>query len=75
MSSPNPGSPEAIDAGCTCPVIDNAHGAGYMGIAGVYCYREGCPLHWEELLEMSKYKEKQSNDKPIPTMTDKEVTP
>ena len=27
----NPGSDEAIAAGCTCPVIDNGHGRGYMG--------------------------------------------
>lgn len=26
-----PGSDEAIAAGCTCPVLDNAHGKGYMG--------------------------------------------
>lgn len=25
---PNPGSDEAIDRGCTCPILDNAHGAG-----------------------------------------------
>ena len=25
---PDPGSNEAIEAGCTCPVFDNAHGAG-----------------------------------------------
>lgn len=27
----NPGSNEAIAAGCTCPVLDNAHGTGYLG--------------------------------------------
>lgn len=44
---PNPGSDEAIAKGCssseledTCPVLDNAHGKGYLG--GV---REDCPLH------------------------------
>lgn len=25
---PNPGSKEAVEAGCICPVIDNHHGAG-----------------------------------------------
>ena len=28
---PNPGSDEAIALGCTCPVLDNGHGAGYFG--------------------------------------------
>lgn len=42
----NPGSDEAIKAGCTCPVLDNAHGRGYMGVAGIFVYRDGCPLHW-----------------------------
>jgi len=42
---PNPGSREAIAAGCTCPVLDNAHGKGYMGVAGTYVYRLGCPVH------------------------------
>ena len=42
---PNPGSDEAISAGCTCPVYDNARGRGYMCIAGVFVYQEGCPVH------------------------------
>lgn len=49
--SPNPGTDEAIAAGCTCPVLDNRHGKGYYGIGGgdgVFCYSEGCPLHWPE---------------------------
>jgi len=28
---PNPGSPEAIKKGCTCPVLDNGHGKGHLG--------------------------------------------
>lgn len=43
--TPPPGSDAAIAAGCTCPVYDNAHGRGYMGMAGVYAYTAGCPLH------------------------------
>ena len=47
-----PGSNEAIAAGCTCPVLDNAHGKGYLG--GVkdretgetlFVYNCGCPIH------------------------------
>jgi len=28
IKDPKPGSKEAIEAGCNCPVIDNHHGAG-----------------------------------------------
>lgn len=40
-----PGSKEARDAGCTCPVLDNEHGKGYMGLSGVYIYSGDCPIH------------------------------
>lgn len=42
----NPGSKEAVVAGCTCPVLDNAHGAGAV-IDGVvaYWYAMDCPIH------------------------------
>lgn len=49
---PNPGSREALDAGCRCPVLDNGHGRGYMGGVTdeqgrtVFVYAEGCPLHF-----------------------------
>lgn len=42
---PAPGSPEAVASGCTCAVIDNAHGRGYMGVPGSYVRAEVCPLH------------------------------
>lgn len=29
MREPNPGSKEAIDLGCACPVMDNHHGHGF----------------------------------------------
>jgi len=40
-----PGSDEAIAAGCICPILDNAHGKGFMGIEGLYCYNGLCPIH------------------------------
>lgn len=41
----NPGSDEAIEAGCTCPVLDNAHGRGVGAEPGTqFWYTEGCPL-------------------------------
>lgn len=42
---PTPGSKEAVDQGCTCPVFDNAKGRGYLGIAGIFVFSETCPLH------------------------------
>lgn len=33
---PKPGSDEALDRGCTCPVMDNGHGRRSS---------ENCPLH------------------------------
>lgn len=40
-----PGSDRAIEKGCTCPVMDNGHGNGYMGQKNVYVMNENCPLH------------------------------
>lgn len=42
---PPPGSDAAIQQGCTCPIMDNAHGRGYMGVSGVYVFSGDCPLH------------------------------
>ncbi len=42
---PNPGSDEALDRGCECAVLDNAHGRGYRGQKGVFVITERCPLH------------------------------
>ena len=48
---PTPGSPEAVEKGCTCPQRDNAHGAGYRpgtpeAPTPLFIIMEGCPLHW-----------------------------
>lgn len=40
-----PGSSEAVAKGCSCPVLDNARGKGYMGQEGVYCINTDCVLH------------------------------
>lgn len=53
---PPPGSPEAQAAGCICPVLDNAHGKGYLGGVTdddgekVYVTVGGCPIHDPERL-------------------------
>ena len=43
---PNPGSDEALDMGCRCPVLDNAHGKGrHWQDGGLYWINEECDLH------------------------------
>lgn len=49
----NPGSDKAIAAGCTCPVLDNAHGKGLQGwpdskrSEAAFWISDDCPLHGE----------------------------
>jgi len=43
-----PGTQEALDVGCLCPILDNSHGKGYMGLGeerGLYVYNGECPIH------------------------------
>jgi hypothetical protein len=44
-SAPNPGSDEAIEQGCTCPIIDNGHGRGSYYGKDTFIVTKGCPLH------------------------------
>lgn len=62
---PKPGSRAAQAAGCTCPVMDNHHGAGRGGDGkrhGWY-FREDCRLHGDEVAEtvISKPKAERKN--------------
>ncbi len=43
QAHPTPGSDEAIEQGCSCPVLDNGHGAGIGG--GQYWIGGNCPMH------------------------------
>ena len=47
MTTPNPGSPEAIAQHCSCTVLDNGHGRGAYVVDRVwqFWYSEGCPIH------------------------------
>jgi hypothetical protein len=47
MSKPNPGTKEAQDLGCKCPVMDNAYGQGVPDGKGGYNFWmvADCPLH------------------------------
>lgn len=44
---PKPGSVEARELGCKCPVLDNAHGKGRYGDGEKYGWwiSEECELH------------------------------
>ena len=43
---PAPGSKQAIQAGCTCPIYDNCHGWGTLLYGkGKYYIRLDCPIH------------------------------
>jgi hypothetical protein len=44
-TTPNPGSDEAVEAGCTCPVMDNGRGSQRLGDSRGFWITEGCPLH------------------------------
>lgn len=52
VDPPNPGTDEAIEQGCKCPIMDNGHGLGYLGGMKseegntLFVYTQGCPLHW-----------------------------
>lgn len=43
---PTPGSDEAIEQGCKCPVLDNHHGRGMPYESGPRFWINGdCPIH------------------------------
>lgn len=45
---PAPGSKEAIEMGCLCPVVDNNYGKGYCRSPEgeiLFCYNANCPVH------------------------------
>lgn len=41
----NPGGDAALEAGCTCAVLDNGHGNEDLGRHRGFWITEGCPLH------------------------------
>lgn len=47
---PNPGSKEAVEMGCRCPVMDNGYGRGYhVNEDGpLFWITLTCPLHGKE---------------------------
>ena len=63
---PNPGSPEAVDLGCTCPIIDNHYGKGAQGVPHLFWYTPGCPIHHPSL---TAYPD-EMQDQPLPHSED-----
>lgn len=48
---PNPGSDEAVDLGCLCASMDNAHGKGIiLNGERVWWITADCPLHGDPKL-------------------------
>lgn len=45
---PNPGSDEAIELGCCCPVLDNGRGRGYLGNPNAFVTNQECILHGDD---------------------------
>lgn len=44
--TPNPGSKEAQEMGCKCPVVDNHYGKGFMMDGEIsFWYTQDCPVH------------------------------
>lgn len=41
----HPGSYEAVLKGCSCPIIDNCYGRGYMGRSFEFVINENCLIH------------------------------
>jgi hypothetical protein len=57
MNKPNPGSDEAIEQGCKCPVMDNRNGRGFPIssnegelLIAFWMSRE-CPIHGQGMIE------------------------
>lgn len=41
----SPGSPEAVSRGCSCPIILNCSGQGYLKIKNNYIINPNCFVH------------------------------
>ena len=60
----NPGSDEAIAAGCTCPIMDNGRGRGYLGGVQddtgqtVFVIAGDCPLHGDDAMKRAREERK-----------------
>lgn len=51
---PNPGSQQAIEAGCLCPILDNHYGKGWNKMPDTFVYNCDCPIHYKFLEKINK---------------------
>jgi len=62
--SANPGTKEALAAGCLCPAMDNAYGKGYRqyddGRPPSFIYNGDCAYHQETILALRESKNARS---------------
>lgn len=60
---PYPGSDQALKQGCKCPVIDNGHGAGYLGDGHKFGWvvSGDCPMHGDEQKKENETSTKTTN--------------
>nr|DAS11478.1 MAG TPA: hypothetical protein [Caudoviricetes sp.] len=56
IPDPKPGSDEAVNKGCLCPIMDNGHGKGVGGNGEEYGWwvTSECPLHGTNPYRMEK---------------------
>lgn len=56
IQEPTPGSVEAVNKGCLCPIMDNGHGKGVGGNGEEYGWwvTTECPLHGTNPCRMQK---------------------
>jgi hypothetical protein len=55
MTKPNPGSSEAVEQGCSCPVMDNRRGKGIPASGNgeswtAFWINAECPMHGHQSL-------------------------
>lgn len=47
----NPGSDEAVEAGCSCPIVDNNHGISAPLPDDCWVVNLDCPIHGQGVLD------------------------
>lgn len=72
--TPNPGSDEAGEMGCICPVLDNGHGNEKLGRSRRgFWIDERCPVHAGDKETLSNPTSSGNNTEPMSTNTTEEA--
>lgn len=56
MTALAPGSDAARHQGCTCSILDNARGAGWLGMPGRFVMSADCTMHGVKAMD-ARFKE------------------